>query len=68
MKDTRLNDTLRDDREFYVCGKLEKPKTHRIVQLHMWTPTARGIQSSTKLTKCSMLYFYGSQLIKEIEI
>lgn len=68
MKDTRLNDTVRDDREFYGCGKMEKSDTHRISHLHMWTPTARGTHSSPKLTKHSLLYFYRSQLIKKVEI
>ena len=68
MKDTRLNDTLRDDREFYECEKMEKSDTHRVSHLHMWTPTARGTHSSAKLKKYSVLYSHRSPLIKEFEI
>lgn len=68
MKDTRLNDTLRNDRVFYEYGKMEKSGTYRISHLHMWTATARVKHSNPKLTKYSVLYSHSSQLIKEVEI
>lgn len=59
---------LRDDREFYGLGKLEKPDAHKISHLHMWTAMVSKALCSSKLTLYSVLYSCESQLNKEIEI